>query len=105
MQLVLHLSPNSITITSVAGTGAYPLLEGIGTMRLAVRAGTPVGLGVGETGSVAVYLENSRKQASRILGRPLRVRAELLEDDGSPIFEGRISSCTLGQLMALEVEP
>ena len=105
MQLVLYLSPNAITITPVNSLGEYPLLDVVGTLRLAARAGTPTGLGVGETGSLSVQLDNSSRQAARLVGRPLRCRAEVLQDDGTLIFEGTVAACTYGRAVVLDLEP
>lgn len=105
MNLTLYLNPDPVVITECGSADAYPLIVAFGSLRLAARAGDSSGIGVGEAGSVSVHLQNDKRQATRLIGRPLRARAELKEDGGAVIFAGIISNISIDREMGLEIQP
>ena len=94
LRLVVYLKPSTITFTRPIDGGAYPLLNSVSTLRLAARAGQQSGLGVGESPSINVSLDNVDKRAATLLGNPLRARAELYNSDNSLFWAGFVSHLT-----------
>ena len=102
MRLSLELAGGTVEFTQV-DDGPYPYLTSVGTLRIAARAGTLAGLGVGESPSVAVALDNTERQVAAIIGNPLRGIATITYDDGEPFFAGAVSNITFGRSIDLVV--
>lgn len=103
MRLVLHLNPNDLVLTPFNSGLAYALLLGSSKLRLSARAGTPVGLGVSDPGSASVTLENSQRQMTRLVPRPLRVAADIYDRAGRLAFSGYVSGATYGRVVTLDL--
>lgn len=102
-RLVLFLDTSEIAFTKVGESGPYARLISIGMLRLAARAGRLSGQGVSESTSVTVSLDNTGLRVSTIIGRPLRVRAEIY--DGEDLFfVGTVASITYGRTVDLTLE-
>jgi hypothetical protein len=102
-RLVLFLDASEIPFTKVGESGPYAMLLSIGTLRLAARAGNVSGIGVTESTSVTVQLDNTGRRVSRIIGRPLRARAEIY--DGEDLFfVGTVSAIRYGQTVDITLE-
>lgn len=84
--------------------GPYPYLVAIGTLRIAARAGRLAGLGVGESPSLEVQLQNAERQVADTIGLPFRAPTRVLNDDGSVFFDGIVSKITLGKVITLTLE-
>lgn len=95
MKLIIHGKLNTIEIDAVGGMGPYPLLIGVGPMNISVRVGSPAGIGVNETGSVNVYIDNSRNRFLDNVPFLTRCRADLYDDAGGLAFEGIIAGSSI----------
>jgi len=104
MRLVLALSPSAIEFTRRGGSGPYPLLLSVGTLRLAARAGQVSGIGATESTSLTVSLDNAGRRAATLLGRPLRVGAEVYDDADELLFAGIVSTVEYGRTLDLTLE-
>ena len=104
MRLVLDLGGNEIEFTEPLSGGAFPYLFEVGTLRIAARAGYISGLGVGESPSLAVTLDNASNRAADIIGSPLRARATVYDDDGSTYWSGVIAAASYGRVIGLTVD-
>lgn len=93
MRLVLHLSPSSIEFTRKGGNGAHPLLVKVGAVRLFARAGPgQAGGRATENPSLTVTLFNVDREASAIIGSPLRALADVYDDADELIFSGIVAN-------------
>lgn len=97
MRLDLALEPSVISFTRVADGGEFPWMLTVGTLRLQARAGHLTGIGVGETPSLQVVLDNKGKKAAKVIGRPLRVRATVYDGDDL-FFDGTVASIEYGRV-------
>lgn len=104
MRLLLDLDGVEIEIVEPRASGPYPWLVDVGDTLLAARAGHLEGVGVGESANVTVAIDNERKQAATLLGRPLRARAWLYDDDDELLLGGLVARCTVGRTMGLTLE-
>lgn len=104
MRLVLALNGGAIEITSPRTPGPYQWLLDVGTLRTAARAGDQTGIGVGESPSVVVSIDNTKRKAAAKIGRPLRERATVYDDDGAEFFAGTVSVVALGRVITLTLE-
>jgi hypothetical protein len=103
MRLVLTIPPSALEFTQPIDGGPYPLLMTIGTLRQAVRAGTPTGLAATEAESVTVTLDNTSNVAAALVGQPLRMAAEIY--DGETLyFAGTVASIRYGRTVEMTVE-
>lgn len=82
----------------------YNYLISVGTLRMAARAGHLSGLGVGESPSLDLLLQNNKRQTITLLGTPLRAPVRCYNKDESLFFEGIVSKVTLGKTVTLLVE-
>jgi hypothetical protein len=103
MRLVLHLDPSAIEFGETNAGGPYPYLIDVGELRLAARAGEAVGIAGTESASVTVRLDNRGRRAATIIGRPLRVAADIYDDDNNLFASGTVSEITYGDEITLEV--
>ncbi len=101
MRLVLDLDPSQIEFVEPLDAGPNPFLLSVGTLRQAARAGHLEGIGSSESPSVDITLD---KAARKIIGRPLRARATIYDDDDELYFVGLISGGTYGAVINLTVE-
>lgn len=83
---------------------SWPWLASAGTLREQARASHLGTLSEGETPHMTVTLDNSRRQATELLGRPLRASTKLLDNDGAVMFEGLITSVKYGPALTLEID-
>lgn len=105
MRLDLTLAGGVIPFSRVNEDGEYPYLIGAGTLRMAARGGRYAGLGVGESPSIEVRLQNNARQVMDVLGTPpLRAPATLYDDAGEVFFEGIVSKVVLGRVVILTLE-
>jgi len=104
MRLVLDLGGNEIEFTEPLSGSLFPYLLEVGELRIAARAGYISGLGVGESPSLAVTLDNAGNQAADIIGSPLRARATVYDDDGSTYWSGVIAAASYGRVIGLTVD-
>ena len=81
--------------------GPYPFLLRVGVLRMAARAGRAAGLGVGESPSLDVELDNTERQAAPIIGNPLRSPVTVKFDDGSTFFSGVVSRAQYGRTITI----
>lgn len=103
MRLRLYLDPAVIEIGEPLSGSAYPYLTTVGALRLQARAGYISALGVNESPSLALVLDNCGNRVADIIGQPLRRRADVLNDDGSPYWQGVVSAVTYGRMIGLTV--
>lgn len=104
MRAVLTIGGASIEFTERLAGGQFPYLQGVGSLRRAVRAGYRSGLGVGESPSLAVTLNNDGNRAADIIGHPLRASAAVYDDADDLIWSGAISRIVYGRVIELTVE-
>ena len=104
MRLVVELGGGQVEFTEPLSGGAFPYLLEVGELRVAARAGYISGLGVGESPSLEVVLDNAGKRAADILGQPLRSLATVYDDDGSEYWSGVISAATYGRTIVSTVD-
>jgi hypothetical protein len=83
---------------------SWPWLAGAGTLREQARASHLGTLSEGETPHMTVTLDNSRRQASGLLGLPLRAPAQLLDESGAVLFDGLTTSVKFGPQLILEID-
>lgn len=83
--------------------GPYPFLLRCGTMRMAARAGQRSGLGVGESPSLDIELDNNERQSAPIIGNPLRAPVTVRFDDGSLFFSGVVSRVRYGRTITVTI--
>lgn len=98
----MNLGGTEIEIAERGTDSPYPWLTKAGNMLLAARAGHLQGIGVGESASMTVELDNSDKQASALLGYCLRARAWFY--DGDDVFPGLIQQIEVGHPLILTLE-
>lgn len=103
MRLVLALDSGSVEFTGPRSSGPFPWLLSVGTLRLTARAGTASGLGVGETSSLAVAIDNAGKQAAEVVGVPLRRVATVYDDADDVLFAGSVESVKVGRSLVLTI--
>jgi hypothetical protein len=104
MRLVVDLGGNEIEFTEPLSGGAFPYLLEVGTLRIAARAGYISGLGVGESPSLAVTLNNAGDRAADIIGAPLRSVATIYDDDGSVYWSGIVSAASYGRTLGITID-
>lgn len=103
MRLVLALDSGDVSFEGPGSPAAFPWLLGVGTLRIAARAGNASGFGVGETSSLTATLDNAGKQAAGVVGVPLRRVATVYDDDGEQFFSGTVESVRVGRVLALTI--
>ena len=103
MRLVLVLPPSEISFTPTNDDGPYPFLLEVGTLRVAARAGRESGIGVGESPSIDVQLDNAGNHVASIIGSPLRVRATVYDGD-TVFFTGIVANVRHGRTIQLTIE-
>lgn len=102
-RLVLDLSGTSIEFVERSTDGAYRWLIGADNLLIAARATHIDGYG-GESANMTARLDNSGRQASELLGYPLRARAWFYDDAGELEFEGLVQAIDIGPTLALTLE-
>ncbi len=102
MRAVLNLGGTLLEFTAKTDTeGPYPYLISVGLLRVAARAGRVAGLGVGESPSLDVRLDNTERQTAPIIGNPLRAPVDVAFDNGDPFFSGVVSRVEFGRTITL----
>lgn len=104
MRLVLGLTPNPIEFSKEGSGGPFAYLKDVGPRRMAVRAGTAIGIADNEAPSVPVTLNNDKRKVTAIARRPLRVAADIYDDDDRLTFSGTVSSVELGDVVVWEID-
>lgn len=104
MRLVVDLGGNEIEFTEPLSGGAFPYLLEVGSLSIAARAGYISGLGVGESPSLEVALDNSGNRVAGIVGQPLRAPLTVYDADDSVFWQGIVSSVRYGRTITLTVE-
>jgi hypothetical protein len=102
-RVVLSLDPSDVAFTKVGDSGPFPLLLAIGTLRIAARAGHISGIGTTESTNVTVSLDNTGGRAAEIVGRPLRVQAQIY-DGPDLFFTGTVASIQYGRTVDLLIQ-
>lgn len=97
MRAVFGLAGAPIEFTPKTDAGPYNVLLAVGTLRVAARAGSISGFGVGESPTLEVVLNNNEKQTTPIIGNPLRIPVSVTYDDGAPFFAGVVSKVQFGR--------
>lgn len=77
--------------------GPYPWLIASSGLFAQARAGHLAGFGDGKAPSAQASLDNDRGQAYDLVGRPLRCRATLTDDDGTEVLAGVVQSVRVGE--------
>lgn len=109
MELRLYLDPErplsfvDVTTLPAAAPDAWPWLLGATGLALSVRTGSLRGRFSEQNPSMSVELANDARQASTLLGRPLRVPAEVFDDDGNSQFIGLVQAIAYGTTLTLEI--
>lgn len=103
MKLVLYLDPSAIEIGEELSAAKMPYLSSVGVLRMQARAGYISGLGVGQTPSLTVTLDNCANAVADIIGQPLRKRADVLNDDGTPHWQGVVADISVGRTINLTI--
>lgn len=103
MRLVLALDPSAVEITEPLAGGMFPYLLAVGSLRISARAGYLSGIGVGESPSLTVQIDNSGNRAAAIVGQPLRARADVF-DGAVGVFSGYVSGIVYGRTIELTIE-
>lgn len=103
MRLVVALDAGDVAFDAPGSSGPWPWLLGVGTLRIAARAGNASGFGVGETSSLTATLDNAGKQAADVVGVPLRRVATVYDDAGDVFFAGTVESVRVGRVLALTI--
>jgi hypothetical protein len=105
MTLTIWLEDVPIVFTEPRTGGAYDWLTSVGPLALAARAGHLEGIGIGETPNLELELDNTNRQASRVLGQALRARVDVADNNGDPYFSGLVASIAYGATtIALNIE-
>lgn len=102
-RLVLALDPSDVTFTEQGADGPFPHLVAIGTLRIAVRAGTVSGIGSTESTSASATLDDIDGKVSSIIGRPVRVRADLYDHEDL-FFSGLVTDISYGETISLTIQ-
>lgn len=103
MRLMVYLAGGlSLEFVEIGDVGEYPWIANVGPLVLNARAG-PLHDVNAEGPSVAVQLDNRSKQASTLLGQPLRARAELYDGD-ELFFPGIVATLKVGRVLTLGIE-
>jgi len=109
MELRLYIDPDAPlvfvapTVLPADAPDAYPWLTDVGDLVLQARTGTVRGAFSDQSANVTVTLDNSGRQASTLIGQPLRVRAEIEDDDGHLYFAGMVQTIDYGTVVALDI--
>lgn len=104
MRLLLDIDGLLLEFVEPRAAGPYPWLVKIGTLLLGARAGHLQGVGVRESANVTVELDNAGKRAAGLLGRPLRARGWLYDNDGDLLLAGLIQRVRYGRTLAITLE-
>lgn len=104
MRLVITLADVELEFVEPGADGAFPWLTQVGALLLNAIAGHLQGTGVSETPNIPVTIDNRDKQATRLLGFPLRAPAVLYDGDGEEFFAGLIASVKYGRTLDLSIE-
>lgn len=104
MRLVFYFDGATAEIGGRSSDGPYPWLAGVGNLNIAARAGHLSGIGATESPNLAATIDNEGKQATALLGRPLRVPVDAFDDDDALFFSGLVSGVTYGPALAVTVE-
>jgi len=104
VRLVLTIEGATIEFVRLNDDGPYPYLISTGTLRIAARAGQIAGLGVGESPSIEVLLQNNSRQAATLIGTPLRAAAQVYDSAGALFYDGIVSKVAHGKTMSLVLE-
>lgn len=83
---------------------SWPWLSDAGSLREQARASHLGTLAEGETPNMTVTIDNTRRQASDLLGFPLRAPARLLDESGEVLFDGLVATVTYGAQLILEID-
>lgn len=90
--------------TIAPGPLVWQWLADVGAIRKAARAAYLGGIGESEAPNVQVSLNNRNKQASKLLGSPLRRHAEIRTESGDLLFTGVITKVKFGTELSLDIE-
>lgn len=104
MRVVLYTKPSPIEFTTSGDTGPYPFVNKVGDLVQAARAGDDSGIGVGESANLSVVLDNPKQRVSGLIGRPLRVRADVFDDADGLYFGGLVTNIKYGPQVELLLE-
>lgn len=109
MELRVYLDPErplsfvDATTLPAQAPDSFPWLVGVSGRALRARSGSLRGRFSEENPTITVDLANDGRQASTLLGQPLRVPAEVFDDAGNSQFVGLIQSLAYGTKLTLEL--
>lgn len=104
MRLVIRIDGVDFEFVEGRADGEYPWLGKVGNLLLAARAGHLESVGLPETASITVQLDNENRQAATLLGRPVRAGATLFDDEDETLFSGLIQKIEYGPTLAITIE-
>jgi hypothetical protein len=104
VRLVVTAGGSVIEFVEPRGDGPYNWLTGVGSININARAGHLSGIGLGETPSAVVEIDNAGRQAAKLIGWPIRATADLYDDDGNLLLSGLIAQAVYGPTLALTIE-
>jgi hypothetical protein len=109
VELRLFIDPNAPLIFNepndapASNPNARPWLTFISDLTMRARAGAYRGTFSNQNASLSIEIDNSGEQASALVGRPLRVHAELW--DGTLLyFSGAVQSLLYQTVLAIDIE-
>lgn len=101
MRVEVSIGAARVPIGAVGSAAAFPWLTSVGSLRAVARAGAT---GSSETSQLGVEIDNTGRQASRVLGQPLRRLADVYDDDDRLFFRGTVQRVDVGRVMRLTLE-
>jgi hypothetical protein len=103
-RVAVELDSATVEFARPDADAPFPWFMRVSPLRMAARAGTPTGLGVAQTPSVDVVIDNANAQAKAILGHPMRRRVTIYNEDDSIYFEGLVQRMRVSHSLVLVVE-
>lgn len=99
------LSFVSVGTDPAAAPNSRDWLDEVGDLTLVARTSTVRGAFSDQNASLVVRLLNTNRQASKLIGQPLRKRAIVIDDDGSEYFAGLVGPMEYeGAKLAITIE-
>lgn len=111
MELLLYLDPDNPLsfvepgVLPADAPDSRPWLNYVGDLAMLARTGTVKGTFSNQNPSVTVQLINRARQASKLVGQPIRANAELWDPRASGVlyFEGLVQLLTYGSVLEIEI--
>lgn len=103
MRLVLTIGGSVFSFTPLNDNGPYPFLISAGTVSIAARAGRASTFGSTDAPSSSAKLQNQFSRVAKLIGNPLRARAELYDGDDLA-FVGFVAAISYGAVIELRLQ-